>query len=191
MLEIIKENVNRYTSFLAMERDLEIPRKKIKDICDKNKIDYSHFSYHKNKEEYVGKRYFNLTIISIYKKDCDSIRIGYRWYAHCKCACGNDHDCRLEAVTSGTTKSCGCLSKRRTCMDGSNNPAFNGISEIPVSWFKNYEYNALKRNIEWDLTLYDSPISSCQIASKFYRMNDGIVDLEEFDVLDDLTHGIE
>ena len=63
---------------------------------------------------YVGQKYGRLTVIEdlgYYKKE------GYARKSHwlkCKCDCGNEKITTLSQLTSGKTKSCGCLNREMT-----------------------------------------------------------------------------
>ena len=58
-----------------------------------------------NPNEYINKRYGNVTIT-----DCYWIKEKrYRLYVDYKCDCGNVKSCTLDHLKSGRIKSCGCL----------------------------------------------------------------------------------
>jgi len=83
----------------------------------------------------TGNKFGLLTVVKEvgrYRKDF-TIRM---WM--CQCECGNIHTTRHISLTSGRTRSCGCL---RTVL----NPAFNGL-------FGNYKGQAKSRGIAWELT---------------------------------------
>lgn len=52
----------------------------------------------------TGQRFGKL--VALYQVE----NIGLEVYWHCKCDCGNEKDIQRAALTSGTTKSCGCVS---------------------------------------------------------------------------------
>lgn len=59
----------------------------------------------------VGQTYNNLTVIKRVENYVTPSGISFsKW--HCKCSCGNEVDVLGSSLTSGHTKSCGCLSKR-------------------------------------------------------------------------------
>lgn len=146
--EELQQLANECKSFLQLSKILSVSNKTAKKICESNSIDCSHFSRIKKAEDYIDKTFFNLTIKSI-------ISINGRSFADCLCLCGNKYLTRLDAVNTGKCKSCGCLSKRRISMDGNKNPAFKGIKDIPLSWLKEYKRNAVKRKLEWNLSIED------------------------------------
>lgn len=150
--EELQEIANRSKSFLDMSKKMGVCNKTAKKICLKSNIDTSHFPRNEKVQDYIGKKYFKLSIINIEKA---SPKNRSRSFAICLCDCGKEYKVRLDSVTSGKTKSCGCLSVRRESMDGSRNPAFKGMDDIPSSWLKEYERNAKKRGIEWNLSIDD------------------------------------
>ena len=74
------------------------------DYCQEEKI--RSLKYSKiNPNEYINKRYGNVTIT-----DCYWIKEKrYRLYVDYKCDCGNVKSCTLDHLKSGRIKSCGCL----------------------------------------------------------------------------------
>jgi len=105
-------------------------------------------------QKYLGETYFKLTINEIFEKDSvNDIRNRKRKYVKCSCECGGTKITRLDAVVGGKIKSCGCMCKRRECMDGNNNPAFKGINEIPNCWLSRFKDGAKRRNLIWNITI--------------------------------------
>lgn len=64
-----------------------------------------------NYNEFIGKKFGKLTIISIfYKKEKNrNVR-----YVHCKCDCGNEKDINFYNVIHNKSNSCGCYAKELT-----------------------------------------------------------------------------
>lgn len=63
-----------------------------------------------NREAEVGDKFNRLTIISkhiVYKHNQNMTM------AVCNCDCGKQHECKLTAIVSGYTKSCGCLKSEK------------------------------------------------------------------------------
>lgn len=58
---------------------------------------------------YIGKKFGKLLIISIIPN-----KHLYKTKAICKCDCGKQHITYLNSLTSGATKSCGCINKKGT-----------------------------------------------------------------------------
>jgi hypothetical protein len=58
---------------------------------------------------YIGKKFGKLTIVSLI-----SNKYLYETKAICLCECGRTHVVRLNSLTSGATKSCGCINKKGT-----------------------------------------------------------------------------
>lgn len=63
-----------------------------------------------NYNDYVGSKFDRLTIKSYYKNNEGA-------YFICKCECGNEKKIRSYHVTSGATKSCGCLGKEQSILN--------------------------------------------------------------------------
>ena len=64
--------------------------------------------------------------------------------------CGNEHITRLQDVRRGRIKSCGCIKNVKQ-----NNGQWKGIGDMPGRYYSYYKKGALKRNIEWNITLED------------------------------------
>jgi hypothetical protein len=62
----------------------------------------------KQSKDLTGKRFGNLTVL-YFSGHKQKSRL--RRYWHCKCDCGEELDVEISSLTSGHTKSCGCLSK--------------------------------------------------------------------------------
>lgn len=63
----------------------------------------------------IGKKYNRLTVIS--RADNDGTRASW----HCLCDCGNSITLNGKQIRSGHTKSCGCIRKERTALQGKIN----------------------------------------------------------------------
>lgn len=57
--------------------------------------------------EFVGKSFGTLTVISVFKDDRGHKK------CRCRCQCGKEKDIYLVNLTSGRTRSCGCVSKKK------------------------------------------------------------------------------
>lgn len=154
MLEDVKKIINKITSFNEGAKLLNTHSVKIKTICDNNNIDYSHFKYIKYRKKenpnLINEVFNKLTVLEVFYEKTGTKK---RKMAKFSCSCGGHKICRLDSVINGRIKSCGCMSKRRECMDGSNNPAFKGVKEVPNCWIMNYKHGAKRRNIKWDITI--------------------------------------
>lgn len=62
------------------------------------------------RKELTGQTFGELTVIELDKEK--TISSG-RTYWKCKCSCGNIKTLRSDQLTSGSTKSCGCLAKKK------------------------------------------------------------------------------
>lgn len=90
----------------------------------------------------IGTRYGKLVVLGIDGKD----KHGSNMYV-CQCDCGNITHVRGNGLTSGNTRSCGCLSKdaRKKFKLPDNGGVINHI-------ILQYKRHARDRNIEWNLT---------------------------------------
>jgi hypothetical protein len=95
-----------------------------------------------NTLQLVGKQFGKLKVIELDHKK-------RRSYWLCKCDCGNVKTIRGTSLTSGATKSCGCLSRRT----GENHPRFNGYKEISGRKWIEIRKSCQKRNLDFDITL--------------------------------------
>lgn len=154
MIEEIKDVIESVDSFFAASKILKIDQTKIKKICVENNINYDHFKYFKNKNgnDYIGLVIYHLTVNEIIEENRSNT---LRKYALCTCSCGNSYKTRLDNLFNGRAKSCGCISKRRTTMDGRNNPSFKGCEEIPSTWVSLFKYGAKRRNVSFNITTKD------------------------------------
>lgn len=80
-----------------------------------------------------GKVFGRLTVIKSVGKD----RHGFiKWL--CKCECGNETTVITNSLTSGSTKSCGCLHRETTRIVGKNNRKPNKYEELD-GYIKGYD----------------------------------------------------
>lgn len=62
----------------------------------------------KNPNEYIGKKYGNLTVLEIIPGN-SRIKPEMKAQARCKCDCGNEKNIQFSHMKNGNTSSCGCL----------------------------------------------------------------------------------
>ena len=93
----------------------------------------------------VGQKYNRLTII----EKCQYDKYKNRLYK-CQCDCGNIILVRGNALSSGNTKSCGCLA--REIKKAKRLPDNRGVINHIILQYKRH---AKDRNIEWNLTYED------------------------------------
>lgn len=121
-----------------------------KILIEKN-IDFSHFTHGRTSEGMVGEQYGMLTVITVYSLPNEKHR---RKYASCKCQCGNIKEkVRCDAIADGTAYSCGCHSKNRWNASLSKNHSFKGVGEFGAVLFKQYKRGAIRRNIDFNITI--------------------------------------
>ncbi len=100
--------------------------------CERKKIETPDF-----KVDLSGKRFGRLVVLRFFSK--------YNWL--CKCDCGKEKVVLDYNLISGTTKSCGCLSKE-VLLKGLN-PGDAGFNKL----WRAYNYGSKKRNIAFNLTI--------------------------------------
>src|SRR5271167_4961926 len=100
-------------------------------------------------EDLTNKKFGFLTVIGLspIRKKCNN----RHW--DCKCECGSLVTLPAYNIKRGNTRSCGCL--RSTRNRGNKNPTWKGYEEISASKFFEYTRNALRRNLEFNVTLQD------------------------------------
>lgn len=94
----------------------------------------------------TGQRFGKLIAIRVVEQPADSrnqTELCFWWL--CKCDCGNEVTVKSNALSTGHTKSCGCI--RRQPREGfmSSESARNRI-------FRSYRENARRRGLAWDLS---------------------------------------
>ena len=87
----------------------------------------------KNSKDITNNRYGKLIAI----KRLDKKSNGYNWL--CKCDCGNECVVRIGQLTTGKTKSCGCLNRELSSkrMKGENHPMYGIRGENHHKWNPN------------------------------------------------------
>lgn len=91
-----------------------------------------------------GKRFGKLTVIDKTPKRCNRYTI---WL--CKCDCGKLVEVQSGSLIAGNTGSCGCLMHRK----GHENPCWCGVGEISGKMWSGLEKAALKRGLEFRITI--------------------------------------
>lgn len=93
----------------------------------------------------IGQKYNRLTIVEKCGKDKHKNRL-YR----CKCDCGNEIFVRGNALTSGNTKSCGCLAME--VKKSKRLPNNRGVINHIILQYKRHARN---RGFDWNLSYED------------------------------------
>jgi hypothetical protein len=108
----------------------------------------------------LNQKFGKLTVVEFAKKDKYSVNRGLYTYWKCKCDCGNIKTlCYLVLINKNGTKSCGCS-------------RLTGYGEISGSYFSQIKHNALKRNIEFKVSikelwnLYLKQDKKCALSGK-------------------------
>ena len=86
-------------------------------------------------KDITGQVYGRLT--ALYRLDKTDKYYNSFWV--CKCECGNEVEVRLSQLTTGKTKSCGCLNRELSSkrMKGSNHPMYGVKGEANHKWNPN------------------------------------------------------
>ncbi len=92
-------------------------------------------------------KFNKLTAIKIVEKP-ENIKSNQRssWWL-CKCECGNDKIVRSTELLRGDTKSCGCNNRYE------NSCHYKGVGKLAQSKFSHIKYGALKRNLEFTISI--------------------------------------
>lgn len=107
-----------------------------------------------NRKDLSGKRFGRLVAI----KDVGRTRWGQCLW-HCICDCGNTKTIVVKHLTSGKTRSCGCLQKEKASatqiawLRSKKGKYTKTVKEIALkNMYRNYKSMATKRGLEFDLT---------------------------------------
>lgn len=104
---------------------------------------------HHSMKDLTGQTFGNLTVIGI---DGLTTNLKHRSYWKCQCNCGNMTSVSGQSLKSGSTKSCGCKSVRV----GKNSPYWIGYEDISGTFWEKVKFNAMDRNIPFELTIEDA-----------------------------------
>ena len=94
-----------------------------------------------NHDERIGTKHNRLTVMSIHHHDKRN-----RWHYVCKCDCGKEKVVQWSLLTSGNTKSCGCLGHELR----KNKRISKTHSEV-TAVILGYKRHALDRGFSWSL----------------------------------------
>lgn len=88
-----------------------------------------------NRKDITGQKFGRLTALYRTEKTDDN----YTSYWMCQCECGNKVEVRINHLTTGKTKSCGCLSRELSSkrMSGENHPFWGIKGEKNFKWNPN------------------------------------------------------
>lgn len=98
-------------------------------------------------KDLTNKQFYRLKAIKIVKKP-DNVKSKNRgsWWL-CECECGNQKIVRSTELLRGDTKSCGCGNRFEKSVH------YKGVGKLPYSKFSHIKYNAIKRNLEFTITI--------------------------------------
>lgn len=112
------------------------------------KLVYNYLKYHNipqkklNGEISKGDQFGLLTTIEVVEKTHNGT---FKW--KCRCECGNITYTTTSRLKNSTTKSCGCLKKRKKQL----NPLWNGFCDISGSRVAEIKWRAEKKGWDFDL----------------------------------------
>jgi hypothetical protein len=98
-------------------------------------------------KDLTNLKFNNLTAIKIVEKPSDKKSKQRSTWWLCKCDCGNEKIVRSTELLRGDTKSCGCGRKYE------NSHNYKGIGKLAQSKFSHIKYGAIKRNLEFTITI--------------------------------------
>lgn len=128
------------------------------------------------KLELLGKRFGRLVVTSEYLKSNGR----HKWL--CSCACGNEITVQGSHLNKGLIRSCGCLRRETTALNGRNNSKQNKVAALHKLYYR-YKHAAKKKNrlFELDLDFFaylvNQPCHYCKIHPNqlMHAGNDTIV----------------
>lgn len=118
-------------------------RKRLLDIRQGIGVPVIHKNVINKKDNLVGKRFDNLTAISLV--GCD--KSGHRMWL-CKCDCGKECNVLASNLKRGKQLSCGCIKSV-----GNNNANWKGYENISGRYLSSLKANAKKRKIPFNISL--------------------------------------
>lgn len=143
----------------VLERDLSNPKPYFLCECecgqrksvrwDSLKTEYSVSCGCHKYEDLTGKTFERLTVercLGTRPYEYKSGTVYQRWWA-CKCACGGTCEATTTVLTTGNTRSCGCL-KKESDTKRDLTPEQAGLNHL----FCKYQASAKSRNLEFSLT---------------------------------------
>lgn len=97
----------------------------------------------------IGQKFGKLTVISMADRVKSGKNIKIRW--RCICDCGEEITVRGDGLTTGNSKSCGCLIKEKLIHNNKKrktDPQIQGLKEL----LSKYKQEAKYRELEWSLS---------------------------------------
>lgn len=101
----------------------------------------------------VGQKFNRLTAIK--RVGLPGERKEVRWLFRCEC--GTEKEIMGEPVRLGKTRSCGCLRRDmgtwNKSISGPLSHCFQGCGEVPKTYFSEWQYKAVQREIPWTVSI--------------------------------------
>lgn len=151
---MIGQTINKLTVIEYIGRKNKHKYWKCKCDCGNHK-EVREYSLLKGKPKSCGKCYLGpdltgqafgmLTVLSLDKKQGKSNE--YHWI--CECECGLKSSVNMYSLTSGLTRSCGCLRGRV----GDKNPNWKGFQELSGHHWRHIQIHAKDRNLSFKVSI--------------------------------------
>ncbi len=110
-------------------------------------------------KQIVGQRFGMLFVIDLEKVFHPTYNNGkgkFKYYALCKCDCGNEHRVLKGSLQRGATTSCGCKRDHYNLMRGDKNSQFTGFKEITGKFWSTLQVRSKRRGHVFDLKIEDA-----------------------------------
>ena len=148
--EELKNIIENSKSYAQVFRNLNINGggsniERLKERLNKDNINYEHILNNANnykEKDLIGKKFGKLTVIRL---NMDSVHKA--WF--CKCDCGVEKSILQSHLIRGNSQSCGCSWN----LYGLSHKSWKGCGEIHKNRFTQIKSGAIKRNIEFDITI--------------------------------------
>lgn len=145
------------------------------------------------KKEYIGNKYGKLTVIEDLGYFIKEGTKRKEHYLKCKCDCGNEKIIRAGSLSSGHTKSCGCLTKKSNKYYIFNNIVFVKFSNCDEfficdlddwiilkrnCWYKSNDGYACSRT-SGNMELFHRLVMNCnedKLVDHIFQVSNGICD---------------
>lgn len=110
-------------------------------------------------KDIVGKKFGMLLVTGVEKEFHPTYNNGkgkFKYYALCKCDCGNEHRVVKGSLKRGATTSCGCRRDQYDLRCGENHPQYTGYKELTGKFWTTLQRRSEKRGHEFNLKIKDA-----------------------------------
>lgn len=144
------------------------------------------------RKDLVGMRYGRLIVVSRAEDKADPNGKEYAYW-NCLCDCGNEKTVKGTSLTTGNTKSCGCLQKELTSKarkgynlyDLSGEYGIGYTSKGEEFWFDLEDYDKIKK-YSWYKHSHGYIVSKSKEVVYLHRL---VLDLNDSNIVPDHIHG--